>query len=575
MTPRALAQAAGGRVIVFGDSLSDTGNLSATIGNPPAPPYYVGPNSFTRFSNGPVWVEQLFGNFNSPVQGTGVGGNVDLAFGGARADNAVNLNGPIPSVQQQIGIFLGSGGTIGANDLVAVWAGANDMFQTTATTPAGLVATGTTAATAQVGNVQTLISLGARQLLVPNLPDFGQLPAYNTSPITSGAGTIVSTSYNAALNQGLQGLAAANRNVNIVQMDTAAMARVIFANPTAFGLTNITQACFNGATICATPNGYAFWDSVHPTTTIQALEARYAGLLLDTSPAAASSAALGGASISTAIQVANASFDRLQSWITGQYAQQNGIYAEALQSRYSYGSYGIRSGIDRKFGNFLIGGSATFMDGNSSSSNYKFDMASQHVDLYASALFGSVFVNVNAGASHIDMSFPTVVAKGDTDGRSYRAAAEAGYAAKVGNVTLMPSARLSYYRLRVAGYSENAPLLALSYADRDLDVLLGSVRLRASMPVQIGAAPTTLYSEIGYEDFFRYNQDKITAQLINNTALPTSIDLEHQSAPGLSLKAGLNSKISERVSLDLQYGIALQNGDGVTHSGLARVKIPF
>ncbi len=98
----AIAQSSGGRVIVFGDSLSDNGNLSATTGNPPGPPYYRGSNGFTRFSNGPVWVELLFGNFNSPVQGTGVNGNVDLAFGGARADNGANANGPIPRAVSKV-----------------------------------------------------------------------------------------------------------------------------------------------------------------------------------------------------------------------------------------------------------------------------------------------------------------------------------------------------------------------------------------------------------------------------------------------------------------------------------------
>ena len=193
LTTLAAAAEASGRVIVFGDSLSDNGNLSATTGNPPGPPYFRGSNGFTRFSNGPVWVEQLFGNFNSPVQGTGVNGNVDLAFGGALAGTGPNANGPIPNVQQQIGIYLGSGGRIGANDLVVVWAGANDIFQTTATTAAGFVTAGVTAATSEVGNVQSLISLGAQRLLVPNLPDFGQLPAYNTSAATSAAGTLSSS----------------------------------------------------------------------------------------------------------------------------------------------------------------------------------------------------------------------------------------------------------------------------------------------------------------------------------------------------------------------------------------------
>jgi len=45
------------QIVVFGDSLSDSGNLfAATMGTTPPPPYYQG-----RFSNGPVWVEDLAG----------------------------------------------------------------------------------------------------------------------------------------------------------------------------------------------------------------------------------------------------------------------------------------------------------------------------------------------------------------------------------------------------------------------------------------------------------------------------------------------------------------------------------
>jgi hypothetical protein len=57
LLPPAYAQAPRpDNIIVFGDSLSDTGNAFEATGRrePPSPPYFAG-----RFSNGPVWVEDF------------------------------------------------------------------------------------------------------------------------------------------------------------------------------------------------------------------------------------------------------------------------------------------------------------------------------------------------------------------------------------------------------------------------------------------------------------------------------------------------------------------------------------
>jgi len=53
-----------GRLVVFGDSLSDNGNLYAISGQPTSPPYFQG-----RFSNGPVFTELLgfnAGRYSNP-----------------------------------------------------------------------------------------------------------------------------------------------------------------------------------------------------------------------------------------------------------------------------------------------------------------------------------------------------------------------------------------------------------------------------------------------------------------------------------------------------------------------------
>ena len=124
------------RVIAFGDSLSDNGNLYKNTGQPPSPPYYNG-----RLSNGPTWIELLSNPakstnpngsmnlfwktpvFSAPFDNGGTSYNVNAAIGGADT-----VSGSPPSVETQISTFHASGGVFGPRDLVSVQGGANDFF---------------------------------------------------------------------------------------------------------------------------------------------------------------------------------------------------------------------------------------------------------------------------------------------------------------------------------------------------------------------------------------------------------------------------------------------------------------
>ena len=66
-------------LVIFGDSLSDVGNMAnAPFSTYPGPYYYN-----DRFSNGPVWVESLSVDLGlGRVQRSTAGGN-DFAYGGA------------------------------------------------------------------------------------------------------------------------------------------------------------------------------------------------------------------------------------------------------------------------------------------------------------------------------------------------------------------------------------------------------------------------------------------------------------------------------------------------------------
>lgn len=96
-------------VFVFGDSISDTGNvfLATDEAIPVSPPYFEG-----RFSNGPVWVERFaeaLGLEARPI----LDGGTNFAVGAARASRDVDfeIDGEeftVPGILSQVDLFFGS-----------------------------------------------------------------------------------------------------------------------------------------------------------------------------------------------------------------------------------------------------------------------------------------------------------------------------------------------------------------------------------------------------------------------------------------------------------------------------------
>jgi outer membrane lipase/esterase len=598
-----------GRVISFGDSLSDNGNLFNNTGNPPAP-YFQG-----RFSNGPVWTELLNGSMNrfwqpnpffTPTPGSNAQ-NINLAVGGARADNGANLNGPLPSVGTQVGAFALSGGTFGAGDLVTIQGGANDLFQYFALNGfgnnAGTVGAGQTAASALVQDVGLAIGLGAKKLLVANLPDLGGTPAYGGVALSASAGTLATQTYNGFWDSGLKQLAATNKGVNIIQMDVYTLVNLVKANPAAFGFSNVSQACLAVPSCvggsAATQNSYLFWDTVHPTARAQALEAQFALLLLNSNIMAQAVSAVSNTAIGARNRATDETFERVSQWAYGSIARQNGLYATATGSfanenahgaapwsRSSFG--GIRAGYDKQVGSELYGFAAAASAGSLKSSlgfgfgDYKADMTILHGDIYAAKHWRNFYLTGSIGGSFSqtdgrrDTGIPTVVATGNTSGYAATAAGEAGLMLRAGSVMLVPAARLAYVRSSIAGFSESAPLLAMSYGDHNFDGWVGSLKVRAITPFASALlARAHGFAEVGYERYLTARDHGFVGSLINNTALPFQVATSDPLANGLNFKAGLEGNITSTATLTVQYGLGLQEGQGQMHSGLARVKIPF
>jgi hypothetical protein len=249
-------------VVVYGDSLSDNGNLFAATGQPPAP-YFEG-----RRSDGPVAVEQLATALGAPLYDfawigatTGIGnigdGGTPTSFG------AFGL----PGMQTELALTQGSLWPLHSSGLFVVWGGPDDFLSPSPLDISNPLKIGDRGVGDLLEIVMTLQDLGAKHILVPGMPNLGLTPFIQGE----GAGaatqfTQVTNYFNAELRAGLP--------AGVTYYDTATLLREMVADPGKFGFTNVTDPCFNGTTVCSDPNQYLFWDTFHPTTTTDAFVAQ-------------------------------------------------------------------------------------------------------------------------------------------------------------------------------------------------------------------------------------------------------------------------------------------------------------
>jgi phospholipase/lecithinase/hemolysin len=246
-------------IYVFGDSLSDTGNVFKASGNTfPPPPYFEG-----RLSNGPLWVEYL-------AQSLGLKPNpkTNFAFAGATTGTDNTIDPRLLGLQQEIDGFTASlkqaNQFADPNALYIVFAGANDYLPTeSAFTP---YKTPDTPIANLSSALSSLIGVGAKNIMVPNLPSLGNVPLTLGSPLSAPLNALTEV-HNSSLAGTLSSLRQTRPDVNFIPVNVNSLINDAIANPTQFGFTNVTDACLvPSVRLCDNPNGYLFWDQIHPTT---------------------------------------------------------------------------------------------------------------------------------------------------------------------------------------------------------------------------------------------------------------------------------------------------------------------
>lgn len=277
-------------VTVFGDSLSDPGNVFALSGAASNTPYAVIPSApYTigghHFSNGKTWIEQRpGGSVNAQSSGPAYqvsGVFTNYAVGGASARATTGGIDLGLQVQDYLDDF---GGARPAATHV-IFIGGNDIRAAlVAPTVADSFAILGAAVNAVAANIQTLYFAGARRFVVVNGPDLGLVPAVRLlGPAAQAGATALSAGYNAALAAAVTALSGLH-GISIVSVDLFGALNKMVANPSAYGLTNVTDMCITpgvkGDARCRNPDEYLFWDGIHPTSAGHAILAELIGAAL-------------------------------------------------------------------------------------------------------------------------------------------------------------------------------------------------------------------------------------------------------------------------------------------------------
>lgn len=289
-------------IYFFGDSLSDSGNISALSGGGyPGAPYYNG-----RFSNGPTWAETFAYLKGFPGAGQYAGmtlgpnflnlsiagpGN-NYAIGGARTGTtgAVDSVGIPTGMQVQAYYYLSKAHTADPNSLYVLFGGANDVRDAAKLAQPQMDQTAGNAAYNLAASVQLLSSAGARNFLVLNLPNIGNTPEARLELNNSASATAATQYFNAALSLYLGALSVPGEN--LTTFDTYSLFQALYQdalNGGQFtGITNATTPCFAGfaGSTGSDCNKAIFSDDLHPTALLHALLASIVNNLVQGVPAA-------------------------------------------------------------------------------------------------------------------------------------------------------------------------------------------------------------------------------------------------------------------------------------------------
>ncbi len=600
-----------GSLYAFGDSLSDNGNLFRLTGLPPAP-YYMG-----HFSNGKVWVEYLPG-----MTGLAFKPGNDNAYGGAFTGNitfngvdyGTNLEAPsLPGITTEIAQFKASGGRFSRGDVVTLWGGANNYFEyadiieaNPALAQAAIAYAVPNTISELSGDASSLVSLGAHTLLVPNLPDLGATPDFNTSAIATKLADELSGGHNAALPGAMEAIHQ-RTGANIIVLDESKLLETVIANPARYGYVNVTDACIDtpaclGAST-ATQNTYLFWDGVHPTTRAQQYVAAYAAASLLEFNSLTVPAQLGAAGAGDFTTLLDNRMEALRggaggfsyniegaTGATGDSAQKFGLFVAGGGGNgyrnndaggdlgFTYTNAATIIGADYRFSPNITAGVALGYGDDHANINEggKVQNQSFNAAIYAIASSGPAYVKgaFNFGddwyrMSHGGVGFGGVVGK--PYGHTTTADVEGGYnLPPCHNIVLTPQLGFSYNNAALQGYTEaGAPLLTEQVSSQGYQEVLATTGFTAATGMVLGGLWVAPYASAAAQVHLSDEGDNFTSSFTDEPVVTQTNSYPNQPPAWALLGAGVTASLGTRItaSIDVSTTAFRSNGNAFLASG--------
>lgn len=608
--------------IVFGDSLSDTGNVYRVIGQPPV---IGGPASSDagRYSNGSMWVDLVapgYAFYANPLSGGSFPAgttSVNFAVGGSKSCGLENCDGV--SGLQSFSMNIAPGALVQINDYLSsaksgklpavnpttqyfIFTGGNDYTPYAASAGQGASAVGEQALVNQVlGNINTgiarLTAAGARQLVVFNQFDIGLVPQFRDPKLASGlptnaaqVATELTNLHNAQLPGRLKA-ASATTGASIIQIDVNRLFRDQFNNPAVWGLTNVTGTCVAGdftttTGLCNTKaqaDQLMFWQPTHPTAITHA---RIAALVDGTLYTVGNAPAAIAMQSQLSMRAAETRADLIADRVEGLFKQGRSVFldvgnndgtrnADVGRAGYDFAVRQASIGVSHPLAlNTLFGLTASNGNANAKLRNGAGTTDADSVGIGAFLAFRQDALTTLVELGGLRTSFNTITrssgfsyfptATGSSKAALWSLGATARYRIPMGGFDLSPQVALRHSKVTVDAYQETGSrLLDLAVSEHSLRSNLATVGLRLDSSFAMGDVNLTPQLDVDYQHELSGDGETIMASLPSGQEVNGTSEVGPRKA--LKVKLGFNLLFSEktRLTAQLQKRFADEGGNSL------------